>query len=113
MVEEIDDIDSAHTLALSNDFSFHAQNNSSLKNNKFVDDLGLDNNKIYRELFFICKNCNGPLIQHAFCRICKKTTFRICNSCNSIKQVGDHTQCFRIMLYDSMTSKQKLQTPNN
>jgi len=65
----------------------------------------MDNNqshkRISNEIFFACENCNGPLIQHTFCRICKKTDLRICLKCNHIKAYGDHRNCFCIVLLDT------------
>ena len=91
--------DSTHILNISQDLSNipNTKLGNSQKNELIIEEL-LDRNKVSREIFFICKNCDGPLIQHTFCRICKKTASRICTKCGSIKTVGDHNQCFRMML---------------
>ncbi|GEM_PF-6653492 len=62
--------------------------------------LRIDRDKISRELFFICGKCNGPLIQYTFCRICKKTTSRVCAKCGMIRTEGDHKKCLFIMFID-------------
>lgn len=56
--------------------------------------------RISSEVFFACENCGGPLIQYAFCRICKKTDLRICLKCNNTKTFGDHRNCLRMVLLD-------------
>lgn len=63
------------------------------------DYLNLDK-RILSELFFECENCGGPLIQHAFCRMCKKTDLRICLKCNTVKTFGDHRDCLRMFLLE-------------
>lgn len=54
--------------------------------------------RISSELFFECENCGGPLIQYAFCRMCKKTDLRVCLKCNVVKTFGDHKDCLRMFL---------------
>ena len=57
--------------------------------------------RILSEVFFACENCNGPLIQQSFCRICKKTDLRICLKCKHVKTFGDHGNCLRIIMLDT------------
>jgi len=56
--------------------------------------------RISSEIFYACDNCDGPLIQHTFCRICKKTDLRICLKCKHFKTFGDHRKCLSIVLLD-------------
>ncbi|HZS73810.1 MAG TPA: hypothetical protein VFA69_04825 [Candidatus Nitrosotalea sp.] len=56
--------------------------------------------RISNEIFFACENCNGPLIQYTFCRICRRTYLRVCLKCNHVKIFGDHGSCFRVVLID-------------
>lgn len=56
--------------------------------------------RISRELFFACRNCDGPLVQHSFCKICKKTDMRVCVKCNKVECVGEHRNCLRIIMLD-------------
>lgn len=65
-----------------------------------IQDNQTQKKRISSEIFFACENCDGPLIQHAFCRICKKTDLRVCLKCKHVKSFGDHRNCLRIVMLD-------------
>lgn len=109
--------DFTHIFAMSQDRPnvHNIESGKSYQKNGLAEDLLVDKNRMSRELFFICKNCDGPLIQYTFCRICKKTTSRICTKCDLVKTVGDHNQCFRVMLLDleGVSQKKDFQTSSS
>lgn len=65
-----------------------------------IEDTQSQKKRISSEVFFACQNCNGPLIQQSFCRICKKTDLRVCLNCKQVKTSGDHRNCLSIIFLD-------------
>jgi hypothetical protein len=101
MVETSNTNDLTHILRITQEITDRQNKNSDgFRENRPVEEELLDRNQIAREVFFICKKCNGPLVQFTFCRICKKTSLRICAKCGLVKADGNHRDCFRLLLLD-------------
>ena len=55
---------------------------------------GSDNeNDLSKGIFYICKNCEGPMIPISTCIFCKRTTLRRCTGCDKIRDIKSHDSC--------------------
>ena len=60
----------------------------------------IDKIKLAKKVLFACESCNGPLVQYSMCRICKKTSTRVCLNCNLYRIDGHHESCLQLILLD-------------
>ncbi|WP_316504785.1 hypothetical protein [Nitrosopumilus sp.] len=71
------------------DPSVYSHNNKTGFDN--FDDAGDDD--LSKSIFYICTNCEGPLVPISTCVFCKRITLRRCTKCAKTRDVKSHDSC--------------------